>query len=1244
MHSRENKKEPLNYSRLYRLTLEPLNPRIMLNASTDWVDPDIPSQFLKEGFGIPDAFYSDPATWSRPDTGSLDNIDLNLDLVMSQTSSLLFESTGTNATQAATATSAFTLYLDFDGERVYSQSGDFWLGSSFVDIPAYDLTMFGWAGSEQESINYIAEFVSQDYAPYNISVTTTQPTWGEYTTIYVGGTNDWFRANSGVIGVATYEPGNSDASNYGFAFSEELGVYQSSSSGSLLNFSEYLANLISHEAAHTFGANHVSDTSAIMNPYLPVHPRRLCFGSDGKQDTQSLLGANLGYINGEDDYGDTYLTAQTISNYATIEGILENRSDTDAFTFTAVATGSMTIEIDTSIYGNLDSYLTIRDSDLNIIDQNDDYDGQQDSLLEIDVVEGRQYTIEVSGYGQDSSGTYELILNPPAEPPRISITSGQSIDFGTVTACTTATRSITLTNVGFDDLIISQISTTGDFQPDTVSLPNYDGDDLIIAPGGELEIVVTFEPTQAGSYSDTVIIVCNDPLQSDLTIDLTAAVQPPQADITALAAGETITDNTLTLDSICRGDTGSATITIANIGSDPLLISDVNATLGFSIIDGFSGDDMILDAQESIDIVLQFTPEQRGTLEGTVTIISNDPDQSTLTINLETQVLGGVLTVYDNSQEELDQIDFGTVYAGEESWQNITLVNTGDADLTITDLDIAIGFVLDSDMDINDGIILEAGESLVVSVGYAPEAQEEIAGDLTIVTDNSESPLSTVSLNAMGNTNVLEVTELDDSSDGFIDAGSMKLDANQNINLWRLTNHGNNPLTINLNQLDGTDLQLVGPEFITLAGGQSYTIRAYVNTDLAQEVTQRFVFEANDFNQTTDTITVMADLYAQVGRGQKYRFLDHSGDLVTISMSGTSQARVRLGDTDQPDIQSIELLSGPGSDSLTIKVNGAGTTALGSLAGSFDLNKLTAPDVNLTGSGINLDGAITKLTLGDVTENTQLCFSPDSPAQIQLNRALENSELNINGPLKIFRAREFTGSSLQSDSIDSLILGQCNGDIDITDGTLGKMIVQNGDLEGNVTINGALGSLKIAKGDLAAYLNVQNSIQQINVAKGSITGKIESTYTIGTIKALNLNQADIYALLRIDKINVSSDMLDSTVSVGYNRVIASEADSGIPAASQINALLGTISVMGTYAASNIAVGVAPDSEGNFIYGQPNNASGTIGSINLAHVNTDNQECPFGVVAKDDMEKLRINNQKIDGDYTQEDFYVTILEK
>ena len=77
--------------------------------------------------------------------------------------------------------------------------------------------------------------------------------------------------------------------------------------------------------------------------------------------------------------------------------------------------------------------------------------------MEIDVVEGQQYTIEVSSYGQDSSGTYELILTPPAEPPQISITSGESIDFGTVTACTTATRSITLANTGFDDLIISQI-------------------------------------------------------------------------------------------------------------------------------------------------------------------------------------------------------------------------------------------------------------------------------------------------------------------------------------------------------------------------------------------------------------------------------------------------------------------------------------------------------------------------------------------------------------------------------------------------------------------------------------------------------------------------------------------------------------------------------------------------------------------------------------------------------------------
>ena len=51
-----------------------------------------------------------------------------------------------------------------------------------------------------------------------------------------------------------------------------------------------------------------------------------------------------------------------------------------------------------------------------------------------------------------------------------------------------------------------------------------------------------------------------------------------------------------------------------------------------------------------------------------------------------------------------------------------------------------------------------------------------------------------------------------------------------------------------------------------------------------------------------------------------------------------------------------------------------------------------------------------------------------------------------------------------------------------------------------------------------------------------------------------------------------------------------------------------------------------------------------GKVIINQVNTDNQADPFGLVAQNDIAKLRINQQKLTYDYQQDDFYITVLNK
>jgi len=1249
-----------------RFVLESLDPRLLLSVTNQLFDAINEGMgfddFIRPGYGIPDAYYSDPATWSMLEQDIFSSYDM--DFLTSGDDTDPLNLLDYNSPEAAAAAGSSVLYLDFDGERVYSRAGDFWLGDSYVDIPDYDLTMFGWDGLEQESIQYISQFVQEDYAAYNVYVTTTKPASGEYSTIYVGGNNDWFRPGSGVIGVATYDIDNRDPSNYGFAFPEELDIYKNYSGGSLLHFSEYLANLITHEAAHTFGANHVSDTSAIMNPYLPLSPRTLSFGSDDGQDTQTMLGDNLGYRYSPDDYGDDKNTAQGINSNTTIAGLLERRDDVDAFTFTATANGTVTLDLDTSEFGNLDSTLAVlRNSDLAVIAQNDDYLGQDDSFLTFAVNIGQQYTIKVAGSGQSSSGSYALNVSSSAAPPTILVTdsSGQvddlAVDFGTVTVGHPSTANITISNTGAENLVISELFVGGVFNPDQISLAGNDQDDIIITPGSSLQFGITCSADSIGSQSGLLTIVCNDPEQEQLTLMLTAEAQAPQPELVILVEGIEINGDEVSFGDVMRNELGSETITFRNDGLAPLEITNINISAPFALEDDF-GETIVLYPDQSMDWNIQVSSAQRGSLDGWCSITSNDPEQVSTTLSLNAQIVGGVLTAYDSYSDNEDHfIDFGSVFLGEQVNQTLTLVNTGDAELKITGLSadgsFTLDYVLNPDLPADD-ISLAVGESLQVVVGYAPNNCQEVTGYITIVTNDNELPLTIVDLQAMGQSGALESVPLGQAVGGSIDLGEISLaDNQQQIPVWQVTNHGNEPLTISLTLDEAAGFQTIGPNTIILEAEETYTISITFSSNLAREVSGSLTFTVDDFDQSTETISLSANPYALVGRGRNYSFSDNSGDRVIVSLSGGAWAKIHLGEADQPDIESIQFITAAEAGFedqsgtmtagfLNIIVTGGGTTEIGLLTGQADLSFLNAPQVNVVAAGIDLQGAIDFLRLNSLTEGAQLNFASRSPAFIMMGHISDDSSINVDGPVRIFLANDFAGGALSTDNISIMLLDRLAADVEVTQGSLDNLIVRQGDLGGNINVNGSLGTVLVLQGDLLGNIQAESDISRILLPRGTITGSIKSGRDIGNILANDFDRARLFAQRHIERINVLGDVSDSLISIGYDPAQMSQGDSWSSA--ETDASLGTLQIGGTFNGSNVAVGIAPDIDGNFLNGSSYNTTGTIGSVTISRVITDNQTLPFGVMAKDSLSRVNIENQLIPTDYHQDDFYITVMNK
>jgi hypothetical protein len=276
-----------------------------------------------------------------------------------------------------------TLYLDFDGhfqvERVGMDEYQDWLvpgdhGWDHISTTPFDRDNDPnrYSPDEQEKIQTIWASVAEDYAPFNINVTTINPDPGSfnpegpYMRMVITGGSD-FRSGYSDGGFAEYGAyANPDGANTGYAFG------RSNSGGH--NSIRFIAETISHEAGHAFGLDHFpkhygnSDIAPIMRENSADGAERGIWWDD---DMDIIASSDNGFGYRPDDHvnefgGATWLqTGATPGLYGS--GVIENRYDRDMFRF-EVSGGNLSINVKRpqgarfENVGNLDPVLRLYDS------------------------------------------------------------------------------------------------------------------------------------------------------------------------------------------------------------------------------------------------------------------------------------------------------------------------------------------------------------------------------------------------------------------------------------------------------------------------------------------------------------------------------------------------------------------------------------------------------------------------------------------------------------------------------------------------------------------------------------------------------------------------------------------------------------------------------------------------------------------------------------------------------------------
>jgi hypothetical protein len=180
------------------------------------------------------------------------------------------------------------------------------------------------------------------------------------------------------------------------------------------------------------------------------------------------------------------------------------------------------------------------------------------------------------------------------------------------------TLSVEVQNTGTDTLNLTSIQS--DIPELTVSDSTFS-----ILPDESREIQVTLTPTQDGTLSGILSFLSNDPQQGTLRIVIESITVKTLPSEIALAAEQ------LEFNNIEVGSRVNRTLTIRNEGQGSLKITDVKSDLpGLSV----SQKAFEVPPGESHDLTVTVTPTAEGAFSGSLTIVSNDPDQGMIVLTL----------------------------------------------------------------------------------------------------------------------------------------------------------------------------------------------------------------------------------------------------------------------------------------------------------------------------------------------------------------------------------------------------------------------------------------------------------------------------------------------------------------------------------------------------------------------------------------------------------------------------------
>jgi Abnormal spindle-like microcephaly-assoc'd, ASPM-SPD-2-Hydin/Protein of unknown function (DUF1573) len=193
-----------------------------------------------------------------------------------------------------------------------------------------------------------------------------------------------------------------------------------------------------------------------------------------------------------------------------------------------------------------------------------------------------------------------------------------------------------------------------------------------------------------------------------------------------------ITPSSANFGNVTAGSSASQTIQLQNTGTGTLTISQAGAAGSRFSIGNLTLPITLMSGQTS-NFNVQFNPEAAAAVTGSVSIVSNAPNSPAAIALSGTGVAATQVLTFSTTN-----IAFANVNEGSSATQSVTLTNSGNSNLTISQItESGAGFSLTG---AGTPITLRAGQSMSFNVIFSPNAAGSDAGTVTVTSTAPTSP------------------------------------------------------------------------------------------------------------------------------------------------------------------------------------------------------------------------------------------------------------------------------------------------------------------------------------------------------------------------------------------------------------------------------------------------------------------------------------------------------------------------